>query len=364
MRHVSVDYVAGDERAGGHGGDADEGEEANDDGRVVVGRGRKEEGEGRPVCGKWGGEEEADKAGLDEDRRRVRDGYDGPQDTPVREALVRARIIWQREPQDDGDEVLQASRDPVDVAPGDEVGNDTRHDAGKEQAQEKSGCYYRDRSGAAVGWGQVGDERQHELGRHGHDCRDVGEGLEDGERLRDAEPDPDGGCSCHQAEDEWASGNQVSQWRDEKETCCISGLGEGGNPGGRFVGDAKVSGDDVEDGMHVVKVGHSDHGREAKEKVERLRVSHRFGWIIPKPGWGVEGLCKDTLPSRIGVCPCRDVRRDGSVSRRWVEHRAPFGAVRGAHIATFGHETGFDDSKDEARALNRLGLVQGLLMPP
>ena len=61
-------HGAGVDGAPGHGGDADEGEEADGQGGVVVGWAGEEEGEGGPEGGEGGAGEEADEACLDEDR--------------------------------------------------------------------------------------------------------------------------------------------------------------------------------------------------------------------------------------------------------------------------------------------------------
>lgn len=57
---VVLHECAGEDRAECHCSDADKSKEADDEGRVVVGWGGEEEGEGCPVGSEGGGSEEAD----------------------------------------------------------------------------------------------------------------------------------------------------------------------------------------------------------------------------------------------------------------------------------------------------------------
>lgn len=157
-----VRHEAGPEGPEEHGGDADEGEEADDQGGVFVGRGGEEEGEGGPEAGEGGAGAEAHEAGLDEERVGEEDGADGVQDPEVVDAVrVGGRVVGHEEPEQEEDEILQAEGEPIDVAPRGIFRHDAGQQASKEQAEEEAGRSDGESGCPAVRGSEVADQWKH-----------------------------------------------------------------------------------------------------------------------------------------------------------------------------------------------------------
>lgn len=193
-RGKAVDDEAAIEGDDAHGADADEGEEADDEGGVVVGWAREEEGQGGPEAGERGRGEEADEAGLEEDGVLEEHNDDGAEDAEVGLEAAQVRIgggvVGHEEPQEDEDEVLQPQGEPVHVPPRGILGHGARDDACDEDAEHEAGHDDAEGRAAAVRGRQVADQGQHDLGGHGCHGRDEGDGGEGGQRLGHAETDP------------------------------------------------------------------------------------------------------------------------------------------------------------------------------
>ena len=140
-----VHYCAREDGAPAHGADADQSEQADDEGVVVIRRASEEERkrgperrEGRAVehadqtCVCEHGVAEGEQDDVPEERRV---GLDGA--LPVR-LRVRGGVIWHEEPEEDEDEVLQAECDPVDIAPADVEGHNAAEEPCYEHAQEQT----------------------------------------------------------------------------------------------------------------------------------------------------------------------------------------------------------------------------------
>ena len=157
-----VRHEAGPEGPEEHGGDADEGEEADDQGGVFVRRGGEEEGEGGPETGEGGAGAEAHEAGLDEERVGDEDLADGVQDPEVVDAVrVGGRVVGHEEPEQEEDEILQAQGEPVDVAPRGIFRHHAGQQASKEQAEEEAGRSDGESAGPAVRGSEVADQWKH-----------------------------------------------------------------------------------------------------------------------------------------------------------------------------------------------------------
>ncbi len=129
-RGEGLDEEFGVKGAQTYAGDADQAEQADDDGAVVVRGIGQEEGQGGPVAREAGGDAVGDQAGLDQDgvfaveQDDAADHFEVVQ--PVR---VGGWVVRHEQPERDEDAVLQGQGDPVDVAPGRVVGHDAREDA-------------------------------------------------------------------------------------------------------------------------------------------------------------------------------------------------------------------------------------------
>lgn len=211
-RDQPVRHEAGPEGSQEHGGDADEGEEADDEGGVFVGRGGEEEGEGGPETGEGGAGAEAHEAGLDEERVGDEDLADGVQDPEVVDAVrVGGRVVGHEEPEQEEDEILQAQGEPVDVAPRGVFRHHAGQQASKEQAEEEAGRSDGESAGPAVRGSEVADQWKHcspslsgwaiecngeawgghtQLRRHRRDGGDQGQGAENGKGLGQTQPQP------------------------------------------------------------------------------------------------------------------------------------------------------------------------------
>lgn len=173
------------------GYDGEEREQADGEGRVLVGRRGEEEGQGGPEGGENGGEGKDDEAGLDQDRFGGDHVENGPQGTGVSQAArVGGRVVGHERVEQEGQQVLGAAGEPVDVAPAGEVGNDTREETRDEHAGYQTAGDDGQGGTTTVNGGEVADERDHELGRDGGDATDEGDGAEGREGTRHAEGNP------------------------------------------------------------------------------------------------------------------------------------------------------------------------------
>ena len=190
--HEAVDDEAGVQGPEAHGADADEGEEADGEGGVVVGRGGEEEGQGCPEGVEGAGGEEAGQTRLHQDRVPRHHARDAPQHFEVVEpARVRRRVVGHEQPQQHQDHVLQPERQPVDVAPRRVFRHHARQHPRDQQAQDEARHDDGEGGRPPRRRRQVADQREHQLRRDGRDGRDERERGEDGEGVGEAEPDPE-----------------------------------------------------------------------------------------------------------------------------------------------------------------------------
>lgn len=135
----------------------------------MVGGPGEQEGEGSPEGSEGCTAQEAGEAGLHKYRVPWDHEQDVPQDAEVIHARVCGGVVGHEEPEEDEDCVLETEREPVYRAPGGEVGDCAREDACYEHAEHETADDDGEGCCAAVGRGEVADEREHELGCYGCD---------------------------------------------------------------------------------------------------------------------------------------------------------------------------------------------------
>lgn len=86
-----------------------------------------------------------------------------------------------------------------------------------------------------------------------HSCEE-GNCGEDSEGPGHAKADPEGGGYQDEEEDKRSSFENVAQRTEEEESHGIARLHDGGYLGDLFIRDAKVIGQDIEDGVVVVEI--------------------------------------------------------------------------------------------------------------
>lgn len=191
VRDEAVGHFARPDGADEHAGDADEAEEADGQGRVVVRRAGEEEGQRCPEGGEGRGTEHAGETGLDEQWVSEKHLYDVEEDAEVVHAGVCGGVVGHEEPEEDEDYVLDPQGHPIYGAPGYEVGDCAGEDAGDEHAEHEpahddgKGC------SSPVGRGEIADKGQHELGGDGCYRGDEGYGCKGPEIVGDAESEPE-----------------------------------------------------------------------------------------------------------------------------------------------------------------------------
>lgn len=133
----AVDDCAGIERSQADRADADKGEKADDEGVVVIGRGREEEREGCPVAGEYGGGQEADETGLHEHGVLEEHLKDAEEDLEVVDAGGIGRGVVGHEEEEEGkDKVLHGEGKPIDTTPRGVLREDAGEEAGEEHAEK------------------------------------------------------------------------------------------------------------------------------------------------------------------------------------------------------------------------------------
>jgi len=182
LGHEAVDDGFGVEGPEQHGGDADEGEQADGQRRVAVWRRGEQEGQRGPEAGEDRGGAEAHETGLHEHGVSQHHLEDAEQDVCVADALrVGAGVVGHEEVEQQQDEILHAEREPVDAAPAGVLGQDAGKEPRDQHPEQQTGYDDGERGGTTMGWCEIADEGEHELRRDGCDGGDEREGEEDGE---------------------------------------------------------------------------------------------------------------------------------------------------------------------------------------
>jgi hypothetical protein len=188
------------------------------------------------------------------------------------ELAVAAVRTWslrrQGPPEDHGEDDHEAGGEPVDRPPASRLGDQSRHGAGQQNAQEQPRHDAGHHAATPLLGRQVGGEGDHDLpgdrggadedGRHGEDPQIRCEGATD-QRQR-AETEETG--------DELAPRVEVAQGDDEQQTGGVADLGgrdDGrGRPGPRVEGAGNL----MQDRLRVVEVGHHRAGGDGDEDDE------------------------------------------------------------------------------------------------
>ena len=87
---------------------------------------------------------------------------DAPQHFEIVEAVgVSTRVVWEEEPQENEDEVLECKGKPVNVAPRGVFGDDPGEEASNKETQQEAGHYDREGSRAPMRWSEFANEGEH-----------------------------------------------------------------------------------------------------------------------------------------------------------------------------------------------------------